>query len=307
MDVEEEGLFSGIYQRRSLRVENVRQLRRLEFIPDEFGLPLTLLTTYQVARDPVCREILTGWRDRWHAEIGAHLHHWNTPPFQDLPFIEPINSDFLPKPLLRAKLDTLLTELKNHMGVSPCSFRMGRFDLGKQVMSLLPEFGLRVDSSVMPLRRIAGSPDHFLAPCDPYLLQGDEDHHFGAILEVPLTQVGLFSTSRQTVHRVGCALPRDKGNLFFLAYQHLAVVGIHPALFPLASMKCATRLHRMRGGQVLTMFLHSSELQPGATPSFRSRAAVERLTGKIRNYLTWLLRTERIQGLTLSSLCNLGK
>ena len=38
LDVEEEGLFSGRYPRES-GVTNVAELRRLEFIPREFGLP----------------------------------------------------------------------------------------------------------------------------------------------------------------------------------------------------------------------------------------------------------------------------
>ena len=52
IDVEEEGLFSGAYARTPTGVSNVAELRRLEFIPREFGFPLTLLATYHVARDP---------------------------------------------------------------------------------------------------------------------------------------------------------------------------------------------------------------------------------------------------------------
>ena len=100
IDVEEEGLFSGRYQRIPPGVENVRELHRLEFITSEFGFHLTLLTTYRVAVSPPCQEILQYFRDNFVAEIGAHLHHWSTPPFQDLPYCEPIRSDLLPPPLL---------------------------------------------------------------------------------------------------------------------------------------------------------------------------------------------------------------
>ena len=50
------------------------------------------------------------------------------------------------------------------------------------------------------------------------------------------------------------------------------------------------------------MFLHSSELHPGATPHFKTEAAVTRLTDKIRAFLTWLLKTGPVEGVTLSQL-----
>jgi hypothetical protein len=278
-------------------------LDRLEFISGELGLPLTLLATYQVAGDPSCRKILMEWREKRKAEIGAHLHPWSTPPFEELPFAEPVPSDLLPSILLRAKLETLLTALNDHMQVRPRAFRMGRFDLGRQVQALLPQYGFRVDSSVVPLRRMAGGPDHFLAPSDPYPLQTADRRGFDPLIEAPLTQVGIFPATSNAFYRMASSLSPNQGNLLFTAYRQLAVAGIHPAWFPLASMKLATRLHRLRGGKVLTMFLHSSELQPGATPSFRSEAAVDSLIAKIRSYLTWLMRTERVRGTTLSGLC----
>ena len=302
VDVEEEGLFSGSYPRRPPGVENVRRLHRLEFITGELGLPLTLLATYPVVSNPSCREILTEWREKQGAEIGAHLHPWSTPPFEELPFAEPVPSDLLPAPLLQAKIETLLAALNEHMRVRPRAFRMGRFDLGKQVLALLPQYGFRVDSSLVPLRRMAGGPDHFLAPSDPHPLPVDGRSGFGPLLEAPLTQVGLFPAMSNAFYHLASSLPPDKGNRLFSAYRHLAVAGIQPAWFPLASMKLATRLHRLRGGKVLTMFLHSSELLPGATPSFRSEAAVDRLIAKIRSYLTWLMRTEHVRGVTLSGL-----
>ena len=92
LDVEEEGLFSGRYPRESA-VTNVAELRRLEFIPRDFGFPLTLLVSYRVARDPAACEVLARWRDLHGAEIGVHLHPWSTPPFADLARPEPVPAE----------------------------------------------------------------------------------------------------------------------------------------------------------------------------------------------------------------------
>ena len=167
MDVEEEGLFFGRYPRTPPGVTNVAALSRLEFIPRDFGLPLTLLVTYRVARDPAACRVLAHWRDRYGAEIGLHLHPWNTPPFADLPDPEPVRSERLPRGLLRDKFATLTAQVTDALAVTPRSFRMGRFDAGPQVFSLLPEFGLEVDSSVAPLTRKNPDPAFFPGPGGP--------------------------------------------------------------------------------------------------------------------------------------------
>jgi hypothetical protein len=303
IDVEEEGLFSGKYPRTPQGVENVNELRRLEFIASEFGLPLTLLVSHSVAVSPACLQVLDFFRVNHRAEIGAHLHPWNTPPFQDLPHAEPVRSDLIPRPLLGAKFETLITSLRNNLGVFPQSFRMGRFDLGKQVCQLLPEFGFIVDSSVVPLRNIAGGPDHFLAQADPFPLNMQDVHRENArVLEVPLTVVPLLHNAPHMAARLASRLSERGRNAVFSGFRHMATAGIHPAWFPLPSMKLAVRLHRARGGKVLNMFLHSSELKPGATPSFRTGTAVDALVQKIRRFLTWLVRTEPVKGATFSEL-----
>ncbi len=206
IDVEEEGLFFGRYPRTPPGVTNVAELSRLEFIPRDFGLPLTLLVTYQVARDPAACRVLAHWRDRYGAEIGLHLHPWNTPPFADLPDPEPVRSERLPRGLLRDKFANLTTQVKDALAVTPRSFRMGRFDAGPQVFSLLPEFGLEVDSSVAPLTRKNPDPRFFLAPADPFPL-GDAGPAGQPLLEVPITMVPVVAGTPALVARLAATLP----------------------------------------------------------------------------------------------------
>jgi len=83
----------------------------------------------------------------------------------------------------------------------------------------------------------------------------------------------------------------------------VGAAGIHPAWFPQVSMKLAAFLHRRRGGRVFTMFLHSSELLPGGgNPNFSTAQAVDRLVVKLRGFLTWLVKTGPVTGVTLSGL-----
>ena len=50
------------------------------------------------------------------------------------------------------------------------------------------------------------------------------------------------------------------------------------------------------------MSFHSSELLPGASRLFPTEAAVAALVAKIRAFLTWLLKSGPVEGITLSGL-----
>jgi hypothetical protein len=301
LDVEEEGLFSGLYPRTPPGVTNVAELERLAFIPREFGLPLTLLVTYRVAQDPAACRVLAHWRDRYGAEIGLHLHPWNTPPFLDPPLPEPVRSERLPRGLLRDKFATLTAQVENALEVTPRSFRMGRFDAGPQVWSLLSEFGLKVDSSVAPLTYKNPDPRGFLAPTDPFPLW-DSEPGGRNLLEVPITMVPVVPGTPGLVARLAALGPPPWGRRLRWLFRYLAVAGVQPAWYPLYALKVAAFLHRRRGGRVLTMFFHSSELKPGASRLFPTEAAVNRFTAKIRAFLTWLVQTGPVQGVTLAEL-----
>ena len=293
LDVEEEGLFSGHYPRES-GVTNVAELRRLEFIPIEFGFPLTLLVSHRVAQDPAACEILGRWRDLHGAEIGVHLHPWSTPPFANLPGPEPVPAEKVPLALLRAKFGHLIKQLQDSLGATPTSFRMGRFDFGPKVLGLLPEFDLKVDSSVVPLT-LKGAGGYFLAPPDPFPLNP-------AVLEVPVTMVPVLASLPRFLSRLARVLPGDLGHHMLDWFRYGGAAGIQPALFPLASMRLAAGLHHRRGGQVLTMFFHSSELKPGASRLFPTESAVAALVAKIRHFLSWLVKNGPVKGVNLSGL-----
>jgi len=196
LDVEEEGLFSGQYPRYP-GVTNVAALCRLDFIPRDFGLPLTLLVSYRVAQDPAACEILARWRDRHRAEIGVHLHPWSTPPFPEMSLPEPVPPEQLPLPLLRDKLTNLVAQVRGSLGVKPTSIRLGQFKVGPKVLGLLPKLGFRVDSSVVPLT-LKGGGDYFLAPADPFRLARTAAGE-PALLEAPLTLVPLITPLPRTL------------------------------------------------------------------------------------------------------------
>jgi hypothetical protein len=304
LDVEEEGLFSGSYPRAGAGVANVEALSRLEFVARDFGFPLTLLATYPVARNPGAREVLLSWQQKHGAEIGVHLHPWNTPPFADLPGPEPIPTAKLPVALLGDKLKSLVDCLTGAFQEPPRSFRMGRFDWSTELLRLLPGCGLRVDSSMVPLTFKGEGPQNFMTPPDPFWLEVP-DSPGGGLLEAPVTMVPVWAASARAIHRLAGLLPEPAGRALLSRYRFVGAAGIHPPWFPQFSMKLAAALHRRRGGRVLTLFLHSSELFPGGSPQFPDEAAVDRMVAKFRDFLSWLVKRGPVTGLTLSGLYDL--
>ncbi|WP_300161547.1 hypothetical protein [Solidesulfovibrio sp.] len=301
LDVEEEGLFSGAYPRSGAGLTNIAHLSRLEFLPREFGLPLTYLCDYPVLTHGPSRDVLSDLLGRVGGELGAHLHPWNTPPFPDMPWPEPVSTAVMPVEVFRAKLESLQQAVEAFAGRRAASFRMGRWNLFRRAMAVLPEAGFTVDSSVAPLRHVRGGPDHFLAPADPYWLR-PAGPGGPRLLEAPTTQLPLAPKSPRLLHALAGRLPgraRDAALGFFMKTMTL---GVNPVWMPEPTMRLAVRSHVRRGGRAVTMFWHSSELLPGASPHFPDKAAVDGFLAKVRRFAVWLRRTFDVRGATLGEL-----
>ena len=301
LDVEEEGLFSGSYPRCGAGLTNIPHLERLEFLPREFGLPLTCLCDYPVLRHGPSLAVLEGLLARLGGELGAHLHPWNTPPFPEMPWPEPVSTAVMPLDVFRAKLESLQDAVAAFCGRRATSFRMGRWNLFRRAMAVLPEAGFTVDSSVAPLRHVRGGPDHFLAPADPYWLR-PAGPAGPRLLEAPTTQVPLAPGSPAFFAALSDRLGsrgRDAVRAFFMKTLTL---GVNPVWMPEATMRLAVRAHVRRGGRAVTLFWHSSELLPGASPHFPDKAAVDGFLAKVRRFAGWLRRTFDVRGTTLGAL-----
>ncbi len=288
LDVEEEGLFSGRYASSDCTVRNVSLLPRLAPLTRELGFPLTLFCTHTVFASIEARPVLAFMRDHCNAEIAAHLHHWSTPPLHEAnPVAAPTRTDKLPRDLLNQRLQALFRAGREFQGAPLTSFRMGRWDLKGTVRPLLREHGVTVDSSVCPLRVFKNGPDHFLAPPDPYWCDD--------LLEAPVTQVAIWPLSARLWHRRAPSGMLDRFHFF-------GVASANPVWHATRVMRLAARLHVRRGGRVLTLFWHSSELLPGASPHIRNENDADRLIKKIYNYLKWIKEKFPVQGVTAAQL-----
>ena len=157
LDVEEEGLFGGHYARRGFTTRNTSGLKDLASFCG-MGIRPTLFCAHSALSDPASCETLAWLRDAHHAEIGAHLHHWNTPPLtldgtdHTLPDTAArVPAADVSDALFSAKLAALMEAGKALQGPPMTSFRMGRWDLHRNHWPLLAAAGILCDASVRPL------------------------------------------------------------------------------------------------------------------------------------------------------------
>ena len=302
LDVEEEGLFGGQYARRGCTTANTACLERLIPLCD-VGVRPTLFCAHSVLADPASLPILARLRDHCNAEIGAHLHHWNTPPLALPGTPEPpdtaaaVPAIAVSPELMAAKLATLMAVGRSFQGAPLTSFRMGRWDLHRAHWPLLAQAGVLADASVRPLhcaRSPLQGPDHFDAPTAPYWAPVADK----AIFELPLTVTPLV----QALPGLLRTAPGKAGVAMRAGFRQWGALALLLVYHPLWAMRRITSLFVARGGRVLSLTWHSSEMMPGGAPHMPDAAAVDRLLHKILSWLHWLNERYQVRCLTLDEL-----
>ena len=297
LDVEEDGLGCGRYPRVPPGVANVAALERLGFVTRDFGIPLTLLATYPVIMDDGALAHLLRWRDRFGAEIGAHLHPWNTPPFPG----DGKEYGGGPTPLDFEKMVALRAVIERRTGTAPVSFRMGRFAVSERMFDDAQRGGFLREASVVPFHATSGALAAYAVSPNPYCVRAETDSS-KALWEIPLTNLPLWPCAGRWMAAATAGSRHPWRAPLQRAFQRVGIAGLHPAWFSLPVMCMATRLHVARGGRVLHVFMHSSDLMPGCTPAFPAEQSVQRQVDRLAAFLRWLQRRYSVAGATLGAV-----
>ncbi|MDR1777547.1 MAG: glycosyl transferase family 1 [Desulfovibrio sp.] len=299
LDVEEEGLFGGQYARFSPQVTNTANLLRLRPL---MSMPIrpTLLCAHSVLDNPGARADIAAFCAEFpgRVEIGTHLHHWNTPPLSETKNGSACSvcSADVPPDIMGEKLNHLLELAEDFCGERPTSFRMGRWDIRAEHWPLLALAGITCDASVRPLHSPLKGPNHFAAPANPYRIRAADK----TIVEIPLTVTPLFPSLPRLLERLPdvCDLSR-RTRAGLKNWGALALLPVH---HPLWLMRLTTRLFVERGGTVLSLTWHSSEMMPGGAPHIPDAASVDALLDKIYRYTQWLYDNFSVCSLTMREL-----
>lgn len=273
VDTEEEFDWGGPFARDHVATRSISAQPLAHRIFDRWGVVPTYVVDYPVAVDSAARELLGGLRAEGRAEIGAHLHPWVCPPFEEE--VTRFNSYHcnLPPALERAKIEALTRAVEAGFGARPTVFKAGRYGFGQSTADAIAALGYEVDCSFVPHASFAGDggPSYHGTPDRPFWLDAER-----RLLEVPMTNgfigalgglggrlPGLFNSPYTRRLRVPGLLARTG----LVARSALTPEGV-PAAEQIRLIKALIG----RGHSFFTLSYHSPSLVPGNTPYVRSEA-----------------------------------
>jgi hypothetical protein len=284
IDTEGDGLW---WRPRTVETRNAAFLPRFQGLCEKYGLTPTYLTTDEMARSPAFRELALDVLKRHAAEIGMHLHAWNSPPHHPLTDDDDAHHPYLVEyapEVMRSKIARLTDLLETAFGVKMLSHRAGRWSFSATYARLLLEHGYRVDCSVTPhvsWRWTPGDPrghggtDYSAFPDHAYFLDPGDIGRAGrsALLEVPVTILPSAPRARALARRL---LPSTR--LGANAVDRLVPLRwLRPNGRNLSHLLRIVDRAAAEQRQYVQCMLHSSELMPGGSPAFPTAAAIETL------------------------------
>jgi hypothetical protein len=274
---------------REITTRNAAYLPRFQSLCERFGFKPVYLTNYEMAMSDVFVAFGRDVVARGAGEIGMHLHAWNSPPLvalgsDDLRF-QPYLTEY-PEPVMKEKIKTVTRLLEDRFEQKMVSHRAGRWALDGRYAAMLIDEGYCVDCSVTPGVDWRGNPgdprgnggsDYTGFPDRPYFLDPSDISRpaAGALLQVPMT-----TSSSSLYRRVPWAyrVPLLRQAAHRVAPQ-LSWLCPTPLLekHNLDAMLRVARAARAEAAAHLEFMVHSSELMPGGSPTFRDASAIERL------------------------------
>jgi hypothetical protein len=271
VDTEEEFDWSQPFQRAGYGTLHVPKINRFQQVCDAQGIQPVYLIDYPIACDPVATELFREWLKQGRCEIGAQLHAWVTPPFEEEVSSRNSYASNLDLDLEERKLQTLFTKIESQFGIVPQIYRAGRYGARRETIEMLRKLGVKIDSSARPLfdYRENHGPDYMFSSLNPsWLLEGE-------MFELPLTSVfsgPLRSEGRRLFSKISNSQP---SRAFLARTKLLERLALTPEGIPLSQAIQAIDIAIAMGLPVLNFSFHSPSLVPGNTPYVRDEKELE--------------------------------
>lgn len=269
IDTEEDFDWNQPFSRSNHGLASLDQLGTCQTFFARHGIAPLYLVDWPVINDAAAGALLRELAASGTAEVGAQLHPWVNPPFDEVVNARNSYTGNLPPALQRAKMAALRDRIAEIIGVAPLAYRAGRYGLGAQTMAMLAELGFRCDTSVRAGfdYRAGHGPDYRFFPLKPWWSNGAD-----TLLEIPLTTVFLGLAGEAAYHRLA-----RLGNTPLSLASRLGLVervALTPEGIP-AERACAAIDAAIHLGLPLLNFsFHSPSLAPGHTPYVTSTADV---------------------------------
>jgi hypothetical protein len=299
IDTEEEFDWGAGFFRDKTSVDAMRGIPRVQELFDAYGVKPTYVVDYPVATQSEGYRDLKEFQDAGRAVIGAHLHPWVNPPFEEVPDARLSYPGNLEPALEASKLRVLTDAIEESFGRRPTVYKAGRYGIGANTTAILEDIGYEIDLSVCPGLdfRADGGPDFVAIPPEPYWFGSGRK-----LLEIPCTAAFTGplhrwgpAIRRLSLTGLGRAL-RMKGILSRLGA--LDRLRVSPEGFDLDQEVRCTRALLRRGVRVMNLTFHSPTTTPGYTSFVRDERDLEGFLDNLRGYFEFFFR--ELKGVALT-------
>ena len=290
IDTEEEFDWTKPFDRAERNVTHMRELGRLQSVFDECGVRPVYVIDHPIATGEESLAALRPIHAAGRCEIGAHLHPWVSPPFDEEVNARNSYPGNLPRALERAKLDELARVIERGFGARPRSYKAGRYGFGPNTASILAELGFEVDLSWCPAFDLGadGGPDYARFDVHPAWLEAER-----RVLAIPTTGafVGFVRDGAAGLYELATRPSLSWAHLPGILSRIGALERLHlsPEGYSFEDNMRLTRSLLARGVRTFTFAVHSPSVLPGCTPYVQSVAERDELLDHCRRFLKFFL------------------
>lgn len=281
VDAEEAFDWSRPFDRHASDVTAMAAQHLAHRVFERHGVVPLYLTDYAVVSQAAGRDPLRELVRAGSAEIGAQMHPWVTPPFEEIVNDRNSYAGNLPVELELAKARMLTEALGEAFGEAPRIYRTGRFGAGQRTGDILKRLGYEADSSVTPCWPAAGIAQAWSFSARPHWVDRER-----SLLEIPVSSALVGRLAETRAGRSAPLLFDRRANRLHLpgALSKLGLlerIRLSPEGMTVAEAKRLVRHMLSLGHRVFVLTYHSPSLVPGNTPYVRDAA-------QLAAFLAWL-------------------
>ena len=289
-----------------ITTKNADFLERFQNLCNEFGFKPTYLTNYEMAKSQEFVKFAKKHVASAEAEIGMHLHAWNTPPDFELGSQNPNpGAPYLieyPYEVMDQKILTMTALLESTFERKIETHRAGRWATDERYFELLHKYGYGFDCSITPHVNWSNKPGESLnSHGSDYSKESEKAHILiggqKPLYEIPCTvriSHRYFKPSSSSIRGFAGSIYRQITGDF---------IWLRPDGYNLDKMLWVIdSVSEDKSADYIMFMLHSSELMPGGSPTFRTPESIERLYQDIR--IVFTEASKRFEGKTI---CEYGR
>ena len=263
---------------KNITTENLKFLPRFQSICEKYNFYPIYLTNWECSNDKIFVKIFKELQNEGKCEIGMHLHAWNNPPIikskntkNKQPFLIEFN-----KKTISAKIDNITKKLEDEFEMNLVSHRAGRWAINEIYLSILTEFNYSLDCSYTPYINWSEMSDDYKNAGVNYshiknmIYEFSENNKKIKLLPTTIIKNPIFYNYKRF-------LPNFKMSDKILGKLHSKNIWLRPNKNNLNEMLRLVDYSVTNNFSYLMFILHSSELMPGGSPTFKTKNSIEKL------------------------------